>query len=55
MAFSGRISCDAEKSEGRDLVLTARRSHVGRTELPFFFRIPCREIYNMGMVSRPVL
>ena len=41
--------------ESRDLVLTPSRSDLVVQSSRFFWRNPRREIYNLGMVSGPVL
>ena len=45
----------AWKNESRNLVLTPSRSDLVVQSSRFFWRNPRREIYNLGMVSGPVL
>ena len=54
-AFLKGIRLVSAFSESRDLVLTPSRSDLVVQSSRFFGRNPRREIYNLGMVSGPVL
>ena len=54
------IRSAGERRQGRDHLksrpcFVTKSVRFGRTELLFFFRVANREIYNLSMVSGPVL